>query len=389
MTRIAHPILLCCVLLIGCGAAEQQQSVGSELTNAFQAILDEVVAADETIPGVIMHVEAPRLGISWGGAAGVIDFESGRPLTAANPVRIASNTKTYTAAAILRLMEQGKLDLDDSMVDYLPADLVDIVAADGYRPQEITIRHLITHTSGLFDYGDYEGYGEAVMSDLTHRWTREEQLQKAMEWGEPYGDPGEVYRYSDTGYILLGEIIEQVTGKTMAAAFRELLKYDENGLRNTWLESAEPVPTGTAERAHQYFADADTHDGDPSFDLYGGGGNAATMKDLALFLRALFVGGIYDDPATLDTMLTTIEGAAAGPAYHGSEMVPGSYKMGLVSVDRYGPTGWAHGGFWGTGVIHFPGLDITVATSVNQQMARPDPPIADRALKLLINAASE
>jgi D-alanyl-D-alanine carboxypeptidase len=226
------------------------------------------------------------------------------------------------------------------------------------------------------------------MSDLTHRWSREEQLEKAMEWGDPYGAPGEVYRYSDTGYILLGAIIEQVTGKTMAAAFRELLKYEENGLENTWLESAEPIPDGTAERAHQYFADGDTHDGDPSFDLYGGGGNAATMKDLALFLRALFVGGIYDDPATLDTMLTTIDGTSAGPAYHGSEMVPGTYRMGLVIVDRYGPTGWAHGGFWGTQAIHFPDLDITVATSVNQQMARPEPSIADRALQLLLDAAN-
>jgi D-alanyl-D-alanine carboxypeptidase len=225
------------------------------------------------------------------------------------------------------------------------------------------------------------------MSDLSHHWTREEQLSKAMEWGEPYGDPGEVYRYSDTGYILLGEIVERLTGQTMAAAFRELLKYDGVGLKHTWLESAEPVPEGTIERAHQYYADIDTFAGDPSFDLYGGGGNAATMEDLARFLRGLFTGVIYDDPATLETMLTTVKGTSAGPAYHGGEMVPESYLMGLVLIDRDGVTGYGHGGFWGTQAIHIPELDITVATSVNQQTAHVDPSIAYRTLPLLLEAA--
>jgi D-alanyl-D-alanine carboxypeptidase len=273
------------------------------------------------------------------------------------------------------------------MVEYLPEHLVEIVEAGGYRPEEITVRHLITHTSGLFDYGDSDQFGQAVMSDLSHRWTRQEQLEKAMEWGEPYGGPGEVYRYSDTGYILLGEIIEQLTGQTLAAAFRDLLKYDELGLRHTWLETMEPVPEGTMERAHQYVGDADTWAGDPSFDLYGGGGNAATVEDLALFLRGLMTGHIYDDPATLDTMLTTVEGTTGGPSYHGSDMVPGSYLMGLAVIDVDGITGYGHGGFWGTRAIHIPELDITVATSVNQQQARPDPSIADRALELLFEAA--
>jgi len=386
-SRLLFQALAGCLMVLGCGGADVKPSTHADLGDRFQTILDQVVAADPTIPGVILYVEAPRLGISWGGASGVIDFSSGRPLTPENPVRLASNTKTYTAAAILRLMEMGRLDLDDSMVEYLPANLVAIVEGGGYRPQEITLRHLLTHTSGLFDYGDSEQFGEAAMSDLGHRWTRQEQLEKAMEWGKPYGDPGKVYRYSDTGYILLGEIIEQVTGQSLAAGFRELLKYDRLGLKHTWLESMEPVPEGTLERAHQYYGEADTYAGDPSFDLYGGGGNAATMKDLALFLRGLFTGQVYDDPATLDTMLTTVEGATGGPSYHGSEMVPGSYRMGLAVVERDGHTGWGHGGFWGTRALHFPDLDITVATSVDQQQARPDPSIADRALELLFEAA--
>jgi len=388
IARLTFATFASCSLLVGCGQPEETAPPTPDLTAKFQAILDDVVAADATIPGVIMHVEAPRLGISWSGASGVTDFASGRPLTPDQPVRIASNTKTYTAAAILRLMELGKLDLDDSIVGYLPEHMVDIIAADGYRPQEMTIRHLITHTSGLFDFAGAPEYLETVMSDPSHRWTRVEQLEKAMEWGDPYGDPGTVYHYSDTGYILLGEIIEQVTGQSLAAAFRELLKYDALGLKHTWLETMEPVPEGTMDRAHQYFNDADTYAGDPSFDLYGGGGNAATMEDLALFVRGLFTGQVFDDPSTVDTMLTTIERTTAGPEYSGGKKEPGPYRMGLALVERDGHTGWGHGGFWGTKVVHFPDLDITVATAVNQQQARPDPSIIDRTLPLLFEAAA-
>jgi len=81
-------------------------------------------------------------------------------------------------------------------------------ATMGYDPEAITIRHLLTHTSGLFDHGGAEEYTEAILSDLMHPWTRTEQLRGAVEWGDPHGKPGEVYTYADTGYILLGEIVD-------------------------------------------------------------------------------------------------------------------------------------------------------------------------------------
>src|SRR5438445_8444189 len=131
-----------------------------------------------------------------------------------------------------------------------------------------------------------------------------EQVQFAMDHGAPYGQPGEVYHYSDTGYILLGEIVERVSGLSLAQALRSLLRYQRLGLRHTWLETLEPTPPGTADRAHQFMGEVDTYGFDPSLDLWGGGGLAATAGEMARFTRGLFVGGVYDRRTTLDTMLT-------------------------------------------------------------------------------------
>jgi D-alanyl-D-alanine carboxypeptidase len=109
-----------------------------------------------------------------------------------------------------------------------------------------------------------------------------------MKGGKPYGAPGKVFSYSDTGYILLGEILERQTGGSMAAALRNLLGYQRLGLRSTWLETLESAPKGVLDRAHRYEGDHDTYTDDPSYDLYGGGGLASTVRDTALFMRALF-----------------------------------------------------------------------------------------------------
>ena len=244
-------LLACTVLGTSC-----QESNGSESPDkselALQSVLDEILAKDETIPGAALHVEAPSVGLSWSGAAGMADRALGIEMTPQHPVRIASNTKTFMAAAILRLWEEGRLDLDDPIAGHLPNDFVRMLEADGYHLDAITIRHLLTHTSGLFDYASSEAFDARIGANVRHRWTRAEQLEGAMDWGDPYGKPGEVYGYSDTGYILLGEILERVTELPMGTALRELIGYEELGLTSTWLEKKEPRPPGVPDRAHQF-----------------------------------------------------------------------------------------------------------------------------------------
>ena len=322
----------------------------------LQALLDNFLTTHPDVPGVSLHVEAPRLGLSWSGAAGIVDQTSGVRLTPANPFRIASITKTYTAAATLRLVEDGELTLDDPIARHLPSEFVETLATGDYDSQVITIRHLLTHSSGLYDYAMDSRFHNAVGKQMNKkRWSRLEEVRFAIDYGRPYGKPGETFQYSDTGYILLGEIIEQKTHVPLWTAFRQLLQYDTLGLTATWFETLEPAPPGVAPRAHQYMGDADTYGWDPSFDLYGGGGLVATTQDLTRFLRGLFIGKVYRKPETLELMLSTVVAPDQG-----------RYRAGIYFTEMDGVQGWGHGGFWNTWVYYFPELDIALATAITQ-----------------------
>ena len=163
-------------------------------------------------------------------AAGVADIESGEPLAPGARFRIASVTKPFVAAATLRLVEDGRLSLNDTADRLLPGAYDELLRDGGYDTAAITLRHLLTHTSGLYDFAAdaYDpsipgGFTAEVAKDPGRRWTRFEQIAFAMTQGKPYGDPGTVFGYSDTGACLVGEIIERATGQTMGAAIRELV----------------------------------------------------------------------------------------------------------------------------------------------------------------------
>ena len=121
---------------------------------------------------------------------GFADADAKRPMTADTPLRIASNTKTFVAAAALRLWEQGKLDLDSPIGPLLTPVLDAIVRADGYDTAKITLRQLMSHSAGFYDHGADPKYIGPIAKDPAHLWTREEQVRKSMEWGDPVGKPG-------------------------------------------------------------------------------------------------------------------------------------------------------------------------------------------------------
>jgi D-alanyl-D-alanine carboxypeptidase len=257
-----------------------------------------------------------------------------------------------------------------------------MLEGDGYDTGAMTVRHLLTHTSGLFDHSALDRYTEAIMADPMHRWTRTEQLRGAVDWGDPHGAPGEFYTYCDTGYVLLGGIIEQVAGQPMAIAVRKLLDYGRLGLISTWWETLEPKPAWVPDRAHQFFGDIDTAEFDPSFDLYGGGGLASTVGDLARFYRALFTDRVFADAETTSVMLTSVDGAQALP-----DAGPDGYRMGIWVVEVDGFTTYRHTGFFGTLATYVPDLDLVVTLTVNQNQAggtRGD--IAHEAITLVAEA---
>lgn len=354
------PVLRVIFLLAGVvGCAAPKSTTGpAALGQRLQALVDSTFAASPQVPGLILRVEAPRLGLAWSGAAGFFDRATATKLMPEHTVRMASNTKTYIAATVLRLVEQGKLGLDAPIAGLLSAESLRGLARGGYDAKGITLRMLLQHTSGIFDYAMSPQYASAVSNDFGHRWTRAEQLGFAVDSGKPVGKPAERYSYSDTGYILLGEIIERVSGLPMGQAVRELLGFASHGIRATYFESLDSVPPGTPPRAHQYLDTVDTYRLDPSHDLYGGGGLVSNMEDMARFYRALVRGELFEKKETLDAMLE--------PTAQSTAVREGGYGMGIGRGVVGGVTCYGHSGYWGTTARHCPAIDLTVAAAMNR-----------------------
>jgi D-alanyl-D-alanine carboxypeptidase len=125
--------------------------------------------------------------------------------------RAASVTKTFTAAAVLTLVDQSRVTLDAAVARHLAPPYLDLLHRGGYDPDLVTVRMLLNHTSGLYDYATDDGYVETALADLQRHWTSVEQIGRAMDNGSPNGAPSALFHYSDTGHVLLARIVESVT----------------------------------------------------------------------------------------------------------------------------------------------------------------------------------
>ncbi len=342
------------VMLVILGVNSIPALADNHLTTRLQNVLDTYHEANPSASGVIVHVESPSRGLKWAAAVGLADRDSTNPLTVDHTFRIASNTKTYVAAAVLRLAESGRLSLDDPLGRYLTTDHYELLAGDGYDLEAMTIRQVLAHTSGLFEHPSDPRYAEAILADPHYRWTRNEQIAKCVEWGDPVGDPGERFSYSDTGYIILGGLLERMTGQNLGDAVRELLDYEELGLKSTWWEILEEKPADAGPRAHQYYGDEDSFGWDPSLDLYGGGGLICDVRDLGRFMRLLLQGRVLHQESSLAAM------TGSGTT---------DYRLGIFCVDFGDHLAWGHSGFWNTFAFHVPTLDLTVSGCILNHFA--------------------
>jgi D-alanyl-D-alanine carboxypeptidase len=359
--RSVSPAVSLVLALGGCDSTTRRPGPAAavDVGGRLQALLDSTVAGAPSIPGLLLSVHAPARQVAWQGAAGLADRATGATLTPEHVFRVASNTKTYVAAAILRLMEDGKLALSDPIARHLLPATAARLRARGYDPTVLTVRQLLQHVSGLYDYATDDHFIAGVLGHPDHRWTRREQLDLALEQGKPYGRPGEVYHYSDTGYILLGEIVEHLTERPLGAAVAELVGFSRLGLSHTWFETLDSVPPGTGPRAHQYQDSIDIYRFDPSFDLYGGGGIVAPIGELESFYRSLGSGAVFRQRATFDTMITISAPSLVADSTRG-------YGMGIGRRRIAGVTCWGHGGHWGSMGIYCPSIDVSVAIATNR-----------------------
>ena len=257
------------------------------VASQFDAILAKAFAADQPGAAVIV-VQDGRVVYRKG--AGMASLELGVALQPDMVFRLGSITKQFTAAAVMLLVEQGKIGLKDPIDKYLP----------GYPMQghAITVEHLLTHTSGIQSYTDIPGW-------MTSRITSEMSVQELVDAfkKEPMQfAPGSQYRYNNSGYVLLGAIVEKVSGKTYEAFVTESI-FKPLGMTNTYYGSNAPV---IPRRVQGYTGPADKPANARYLSMtqpYSAGSLVSTVDDLAKWDAALYTETLLKR-ATLEQMWT-------------------------------------------------------------------------------------
>lgn len=308
-----------------------------------QAALDAIVA--EGTPGALAAVREGRG--RWSGAAGVADLATGEPRRHRDRFRVGSLTKTFTATVLLQLDAQGVLSLDDTVERWLPG----VVRGNGNDGRKVTVRQLLGHTSGIFNYNRDEGFlakftGESF---LVHRYdgaTPGELVRIGLSH-PPLFAPGTGWAYSDTNYILAGMVIERATGDDYASQVRRRILRPLKLRATTVPGSAAAVPRPHGRhysRLYDEDPNAPVHDVtefNPS--VAGAAGQVISgTRDLNRFFGALLRGELLPREQ-LDEMLTTVPVDEEEPATSGEPTA--AYGLGIRS-DRLscGVTVWGHGG---------------------------------------------
>jgi CubicO group peptidase (beta-lactamase class C family) len=264
--RFAAVVLL---MLVGCKASHG---------NPDRAIDKLMSAYQGNVPGAsVLVVRDGR--VLFRRTYGLADMEDHVAATPATNYRLASVTKQFTAAAVLALAQDNRLSLDDPIRKWLPT-LPEAATS-------ITIRHLLTHTSGLIDYED-------VIPAGTSRQVHDIDVLHLLEaQHQTYFPPGTNYRYSDSGYSLLSLIVANASGRDFASFLRERI-FLPLGMQNT--VAYEEGVSAVAHRAYGYSESAERHsfvrtDQSLTSAVLGDGGIYSSIEDLAKWDQALYGGG--------------------------------------------------------------------------------------------------
>lgn len=382
--KLKYWLITTTVILFGCKNNVQVNQSNKPIEETLGLLMQEAIDNSfDQIPGLAMTIISDDLPEgTWSGVIGYDSKQKEDTMTIHQPFRIASVTKSFVAMSILRLHEMDSLSIDDPLSKHISQSHIDILRQDDYDLDQILIKHCLNHTSGFFDYAtNHDAYIQACTEKPDKRWTRTEQLKGAVKWGDKQGTPGEKYLYCDTGYILLGEIIENFYDGDLAKGLRELLKFEELALNSTWLETLEPSPLENHEPVHRYLGQLDATTWDASVDLYGGGGLMSTTDDLAKFIHALFNHQVFDDPSTLELMKTKPVYAATYDPEEDDRY--SDYRYGLWEFPLYGMKAYAHSGLWGSDMIHIPELNLSLASNITRGR---NPRMKKKAVLAIINS---
>jgi D-alanyl-D-alanine carboxypeptidase len=293
-------------------------------------------AVRDGVPGVTVTARDEHG--TWSTTAGVGDIRTGGPRSAHDRYRVGSVTKTFVATVLLQLEAEGRLSLDDTVEKWLPG----AVHGNGHDGSRITLRQLLNHTSGIFNYTDDEDFLNAYFVKdgfFKHRYdpkSPEDLLATAMSH-RPNFEPGTSWSYSNTNYLVAALVIGKVTGHSYGREIHDRVIAPLH-LTATSVPGTRTTVPRPSSRAYSKFSGSAT---DPAYDVttlnpaiaYGSGEMISDSADLDRFYRALLTGRLLP-PRQLTEMKTTVQ-------------VADHARYGLGLLDRTLSCGvhvWGHDG---------------------------------------------
>ncbi len=308
------------LLVSGCSSTDEPSTVepttttpssGTIKTDDVQAALDALVDA-----GSVAAVAQVRDGEdSWSGAAGLVERDGTEAASAEDPVRIASVTKAMVAAVVLQLVDEGKLELDQQVDELLP----------GVLPKPVTVRQLLDHTSGVPDYFTGFDSAEQIAARATDAVTDDELIDRAvsMPWTS---EPGQEFGYANTNYVLLGQIVADLDGKSIGQSLQDRI-FDP-------LEMADSTyPTDSTldpDALHGYVLENGTYTDVTDYDASiwsSGAAVVSTVADMNTFFRALFDGTLIPQNLIDEMQVVTPSTYGLGLLLGGDACNPGSGEL--------------------------------------------------------------
>lgn len=332
------------------------------------AKLDELRAKAE-FPGVSVGV-ALADGRSFGVASGFADADTKTPLKPTDRLLAGSVGKTFVAAVVLQLAEEGKIGLDDKLSKWLGKEPW---FARLPNAADLTIRSLLNHTAGVPEYFEQKAFMAAIKADPDRVWKPEELVSYLLDV-KPLFPVGRGWAYSDSDYILVGMAAERAAGKPLFEEIdRRLLKPLK--LDRTIPSDRRVIPDlvpGFAGPGNPLGYGGKTIAGgklvtNPQFE-WAGGGLASTPEDLARWAKSLYEGKAFTKKETLAVMLDGVDATAPRGGGKGVR-----YGLGVqLRESEWGPS-YGHGGWfpgYRTEVEYFPKHGVAVAVQFNTDVGR-------------------
>ncbi|MDM5152784.1 serine hydrolase domain-containing protein [Bacillus sp. DX1.1] len=314
--------------------AEPAQNVSSSLQTSTERDRNSVKQAMRDtlqlgIPGIL--AKTSEGGKTWSYAAGIADLSTKKPMKTDFRFRIGSVTKTFTATVVLQLAGENRLNLDDSIEKWLPG----VIQGNGYDAKQITIRQILNHTSGIAEYSRSKDFD---LMDTKKSYTAEELVKMGISLPPDFA-PGKGWSYSNTGYVLLGILIEKVTGNSYAEEIENRI-VEPLELSNTFLPGNSSVIPGTKHARGYVQPDGASELKDVTYYNPSMGRSAgemiSTASDLNKFFSALLGGKLLKENEQKQ-MFTSVP---TGGKDFGDGYGLGIYETKLPN----GVSVWGHGG---------------------------------------------